>query len=466
MLIWFCSCLVKGINVESGSRRIAIPYPREKLLSQYRISGGNVAEKKEPCVNKSLNTLGIVTFLQVIAAATVAFTPTSQITTLLGPDRATPLLSKISSSSSFVQIMFAPVIGKGMDQIGRKPVMMMSVGVVLLVNLSVVVNPSLFRICASKFLGVLFREFFIISAQAMLSDLVLTSTNKGSDDITASLGAAMGRQVIFVSSAFFIGCIIAGKLSAYRIEVAYIASLGLGLLTMLAIIFLMKETMPENASFISADPLKSNNYKLILSNILKAPLSCLRLLFNYGLNVRILSILLLMQSFPQNAGDFFQILCETVWNISTKDFTFFIALFGVLSIVANTLGSILIQKMGLRSFTTLAILSSACSPIGAILFGFQGVLGGSIVGILGAAQSLGVGALLVSEGVKNGASIGKLAGERSGLMAILKVVGPIFYGLLFTEGKKLFGMTYLPFFFNVGLTFVAMITCYFFLPSS
>ena len=176
-------------------RRIAIPYPREKLLSQYRISGGNVAEKKEPCVNKSLNTLEIVTFLQVIAAATVAFTPTSQITTLLGPDRATPLLSKISSSSSFVQIMFAPVIGKGMDQIGRKPVMMMSVGVVLLVNLSVVVNPSLFRICAlkflgvlfnpslfrictSKFLGVLFREFFIISAQAMLSDHVITSTNK------------------------------------------------------------------------------------------------------------------------------------------------------------------------------------------------------------------------------------------------------------------------------------------------
>jgi len=459
--IGFSPLLVQSLEFRPRIKTVA--HPAKELTRLSHISGGQVIERNQsPVVTKSLNILRLVTFLQVVTGSLVSFAPTSHIISQLGPDRATPLLSKISSSSSLVQIMVAPLLGSLMDRIGRKPVMMMSVTLIWLANLFAATSPSVFRICVSRFTGSLSGTLFMISSQAMLSDIILT--NKDDSKISNLLGAAIGKQIVAGSSAFFVGCIIAGQLSAYRIEVSYIASLGSGFVTLLAVILLMKETLPESTTPENLS--KAHGFKRILKQALMAPLSCLRLLLDHGKQVRILAVLLLMQNFPQNGGDYTQILFRTVWNLSTKEFSTFAAMIGVLAIAANTIGSMLVQMMGVRQFTVLAILSTIFGPLGAILYGFRGMVGGMIIGGLGCAQTLGVNAMLVSEGIKSGVSAGELAGEISGLTAILKVIGPIFYGALFTKGKDWFSTVYFPFFFNISLSLIAMATCLTFLPSS
>lgn len=438
--------------------------PGKESTRPSHLSGGHITKRNQSPVTRSLNILRIVTFLQVVTGSLLAFAPTSHIISQLGPDRATPLLSNISSSSSLVQIMVAPLLGSIMDRTGRKPIMIVSVGAIWLSNLFAVVSPSVFRICVSKFSSALSRELFVISSQAMLSDIILTNKDQGNKNNSNLLGAAIGKQIVASGSAFFIGCIIAGHLSAYRIEVSFVASLGLGFVTLLTVLLLMKETLPESTT--PSNLSRTHGFNGILKQVLRAPLSCMRLLLDHGKYVRILAILLLMQTFPQNGGEFFQILSRTVWNLSTKDFSVFAAMLGVLGIAANTIGSMLVQTMGLRHFTVLAILSSMCNPLGAILYGFRGMVAGMIIGCLGFAQSLGVNAMLVSEGVKSGVSAGELAGEISGLTAILKVIGPIFYGALFTKGREWFSSAYLPFFFNISLALVSMTICLVFLPSS
>jgi len=462
-IIGFPPILVESLNLRPGSTRAVAHPPEEVLISPSRFCGGQVTTQNQQRVTKSLNILRSLTFLQTFALTLIAFKPVPHIVALLGPDRTTPLLSKIASSSSLLQIMFAPLLGSLMDRAGRKPIMIMSIGFSSLINLPVIINPSVLMICVSKFIGPLSAELFAISSQAMLTDIVLSNKYGNDNNGSNLLGAAMGQQIAAGGSAVLVGSLVAGHLSKYRIEVSYIASLGLGLLSMLTVTFLMKETLP--ASAISADPPKAGAFKPIFNQIIRAPSSCLRLLRNHGMEVRILAVLLLIQSLPGLGGDWIQILTKSIWNISTKHFSLYIASFGFLLVLANIVGSVLLEKIGLRQFTVVTILIGICNPLGAILYGFRGMVGGTLVGFLTFAQTLGVRAVLVSKGMKSGASAGELAGEISGLIAILKVIGPILYSSLFTKGKEWFGIYYLPFFFNIGLALIALATSLTFLPS-
>ena len=69
---------------------------------------------------------------------------------------------------------------------------------------------------------------------------------------------------------------------------------------------------------------------------------------------------------------------------------------------------------------------------------------GLIVGFLGAAQSIGVVAALMSAGTKSGLPQGELASERSSLLALLKVVGPLWYSMLYIQGASRLKMNHLP----------------------
>jgi hypothetical protein len=46
---------------------------------------------------------------------------------------------------------------------------------------------------------------------------------------------------------------------------------------------------------------------------------------------------------------------------------------------------------------------------------------------------------------------GELAGERSSLLALLKVVGPTIYSQLYIQGLEKLGINNLPFIFNIAL---------------
>jgi MFS family permease len=348
----------------------------------------------------------------------------------------------LSASAALVQIVFSPVFGSMLDSIGRKPAVIFSALGAALANGAVAVHPSVVSICAAKVVGSLGTGFFFLTSQAMISDIAASRPDQ--------LGAAMGVQMALTSAGFFLGSILAGQLSDFGLPVIYGISAILGAFSVLLINFGVSETLPSSKRF----PLEARAaWKLLL----KSPLSCTRLLFHHGQEVRILSILLMLQSLPLSMGDVFQIFAKAEWNLTTKDYSSFIAIFGILGILANTAGSVLIRNLGIKRFTKIAILSSMGSPIGASFFGFRGILVGIVLGFLGMAQSMGIIASLVSQGAKSGVPQGEFAGQRSSLLALLKVIGPIWYSTLYIQGHKVLGVNNLPFLFNIGVAVAALV---------
>jgi DHA1 family tetracycline resistance protein-like MFS transporter len=389
-------------------------------------------------------------FMLVLAGALVAFSPAPALIARLGADRATSILSVLAAGSALVEILLSPVLGSVIDSIGRKPVM---AGVVLTLSLAnglVAVNPSCITcICFARVIGMLCLSQFFVVSQAIVSDIAASDPTR--------LSAAMGVQMALLGAGFLVGALAAGRLADFGLSASYGSSAVVGALAVILVSFGMPETLPQSKRI----PFQAHATRKL---ILQSPLSCTRLLFRRGSEVRILTILLLLQSLPQFMGAFFQIFANTEWNLTTKEFSSFIAMWGVIGIVANTVGSVMVRRYGIKRFMGIATLSSMCGPIGASFFGFRGSVIGSLVGFLGAAQAMGVTAALVTRGEASGVPHGELAGERASLVALLKVIGPILYSALYVQGRGRLGMAHLPFIFNIVLAAGAFIVSQLHLP--
>lgn len=275
------------------------------------------------------------------------------------------------------------------------------------------------------------------------------------------MSSTLGVQYALIGGAFFVGAIGAGWLSEFGLSIIYGTSTVVAALTAVLVSFGMRESLLPSKRI----PFQENK-TLLRKQLLQSPWSsCTRILFRHSKEVRILAILIMVQSLPGFMGDTFQILVKTEWNLNTKDFSSFVAMFGIINIAANIVGSRLVVKLGIKHFTALATLSYILTPIGASLFSFRGLIIGSILGFLGSAQMLGVTAALFAEGAKSNVPQGELAGERSSFLALTKVIGPIWYSMLYVKGKKVLGTGCLPFLFNIGcgLTAFTISQCY--LPS-
>jgi len=291
-------------------------------------------------------------------------------------------------------------------------------------------------ICTAKFVASSCVGLFFIASQVIISDIAVSNPER--------MSSTLGVQYALIGAAFFAGAICAGRLSEFGLSVTYGTSTIVAALTAVLVSFGMKETLSPSKRV----PFQAQATRKLL---LQSPYSCTKILFRHSKEVRILAIILMLQSFPGFMGDVFQILAKTEWNLETKDFSSFVAMFGVINIVANIVGSQMVRKLGIKRFTALATLSSMLAPIGASFFSFRGIIIGSIVGFLGSAQMLGVTAALVAEGAKSDVPQGELAGERSSFIALIKVIGPIWYSMLYVRGKNAFGWNNLPFLFNIGL---------------
>jgi hypothetical protein len=248
-----------------------------------------------------------------------------------------------------------------------------------------------------------------------------------------------------------VGAITAGKLSEFGLPATYGTSTVLAALTASLVYFGMNETLQSSKRI----PFKENKTHL-KKQLLQSPLSsCSRILFRHSKEVRILAIVIMMQSLPKHMNETFQILVRTEWNIDVKDFSSFLGVIGVINIFANIVGSQMVVKLGIKYFTAIATLSSVLAPIGASLFSFRGLVLGCVFGFLASSQMLGVTAALYVEGAKSNVPQGELAGERSSFLALAKVIGPILYSFLYVKGKEVFGTGFLPFWFNAGLGLAA-----------
>lgn len=390
---------------------------------------------------RTLNVFYSSSFLTILSTALVAFSPAPALVEKIGTERATSILSILSALAALSEVILSSALGSLLDVVGRKSALIFTLIAIAIANGAVYLNPTVFTICSAKFIGSLCVGLFFIASQAIVSDISASKSDR--------MGSILGVQYSLIGAGFFVGAVTAGRLSEYEFSISYGSSSVVAALTTLLIYFGMTETLSHSKrTFFHPQKLR----KLVL----QSPLSCTNILFRHTKKVQMLAIILMLQSLPQFMGEVFQIFANTEWKLSTKDFSSLVAVFGFMNIFANTAGSVLVRKFGIRKYTAIATLSSMLGPIGATLLAFQGLLIGTIIGFLGSAQSLGVIAALVSEGAKSGLAQGELAGERSSFLAIFKVIGPILYSVIYVQGKRLFGFAYLPFIFNICLAVAAL----------
>jgi len=371
-----------------------------------------MAEKENNLSPNLLKTLQLTAFLQVFSNSICMFAPTAALVGKIGSSRATSILSILSASAAFIQILFAPIMGSILDSTGRKPTMFYAQVMNALLKVLVALNPTTFSLCAAKFMVTICSGFSALSAQAVISDIAAFDPSV--------MSSAIGFYMATLTCGFLVGSVVGGKLSEFGLPVIYGVSSIIGTISVFIVKFALSESLPVSKRI----PYKNHDMKGL---ILKSPMSSIRLLTRHSKEVRNLSIVLMLLAISTNMGDFFQVFAKQEWKLTTKDFSYLIAMYGVLGIVANVTGSILVKKIGIKRFTGLAIVSNLMSGFGAILFGIRGLIIGNFFGFLGSAQTMGILAALISEGVKTGAPLGELAGERSSLLELLKVIGPIWY---------------------------------------
>jgi hypothetical protein len=113
------------------------------------------------------------------------------------------------------------------------------------------------------------------------------------------------------------------------------------------------------------------------------------------------------------------------------------ALFGVLGIISNLSLPLLLNNLGLRNFSLLAIASSSLFPLTTILTtSYTPVLVAGVFGLYSGTQKIGTSAAMTSLASELGVAQGQLQGEKASMLALLRIVCPIIYSALYLMGKE------------------------------
>lgn len=400
-----------------------------------------------------IGILQVTTFLFVFASSMTSLSHAPVFIQELGATKATTLLSVITGCGALAEIAFSSQVGSLLDAYGRKPALVLATTAVAVANAAVAMRGSVSALCVSKFISLLSFSVYVLASQAFVSDL---SNRLQTENPERWLSSILGVNMALSGLGFLLGIMTAGYLSSAKsggLAVIFTASSVVTVLASLLSGALLPETLPRHER---RSPSSRVDGRERLRQLLLAPLSSTKLLFRHGSQVRTLAVLLMLTSLPMNQGDMFQVYSKQEWKMDTKSFSNFLALYGLVGILANGCGSFLIKRIGTKHFTLLAICSRLVSTAGTVFFGYEGAVVGILVGFLGAAQSIGILAALVAAGTKSGLPQGELAGERSSLMALLKVVGPIWYSFLYIEGSSVMGTPNLPFLFNILVCAVSL----------
>jgi len=431
------------------------------------VSSSSTAATKEQQVNKqqqkgknqniSLKPMLLSSLLMTLAVVLVGLSPPPILIDRFGSNRATSILSTLSSLAAAFEIILSPIFGSLSDSIGRKPVMIMATLAMSIVN--AIVGASFFSgnnnpailVSLSKLTGSMVFPLLFISSSAVVGDVMGSTPEK--------MGSFMALSMSLSSLGVIAGVTTAGKvLGNTNINshgILYFASSASAILSALVIVVGLPETLTHKK------PMSNTN---LLQKIKESPISASKLILGRGKQIRWLAILLVLQSFSGAMGDLFQVYSKDVWGLNANDFSTFVSLFFGISFFSTLGSSLLIGgkgkiKMNLRSFTMLATISSLFYPLGACI-SYKASLVGIILGFFASSQSLGVVAQIMATSTSTkGISQGELAGERASLIAMTKVIGPLFYGALYLFGTRI-RMPQLIFAFNVLLALLAVMVAF------
>jgi len=405
--------------------------------------------------SRTINALHLTSFLIVASTSMVVFSPLPSLTKHLADGiissstsstsspqaRAVQILSLLSAISASIELFLSPLVGIFIDNFGRKVPTVIFLSMIACANLGVVLHPGVWSICISRMVNVVIGGFMMIVANAVIADLF---AGRGE-----MMGSVLGRQAASVSLGFLFGSVTGGRLTEYGERPAYGAGLLFSVLATFNVSFRMFDSL--QLSRISTDASSANapavaeedtsdkrpaSIATIWKEIIEAPLSSIQLLFHYGSHMRMLALLLMLQSAPSFMGDVFQMFAKEEWGLQPKNFANIVAIFGVLGIVSNMSLPLVLQSFGLRNFSLFAILSSMLFPISILLTDSgRAVLLAGCIGLYGGTQKVGTTAAMTSLANEMGVRQGRLQGEKASMLALLKIACPVLYSMLYLRGK-------------------------------
>ena len=394
----------------------------------------------EQASQPSLVPLLASTLLLMISLSIVSLSPTPILIDQFGPSRATHILSTIAAVAAASEIILSPILGALLDSMGRKPALLASISSVAIMHAVVSTNTNALPVCIARYLCYVALPQFFVASQAVAGDVLASTPDK--------MGSLLGIQSALISGGFIGGVKIAALLGERGPRVAYGASSILAVASGMILAFGQRETLDETHK-VPFD-VKETKRKVI-----QAPVAAGTLLVGRGRKIGLLALLFSLQSMPTFIGDVFQVFCRDVWGLGQSAVGDVIAVFGLSGIIASVVGSILVGKVGVQNFTSIAILSSSFFPIAAI-HSYKASLVALALGFLGSCQTIGVVAELTAQVSVSGARQGEIAGERGALLAITKMVAPLMYGGLYIVGSSL-GFPQLVFAFNIVLTLICFV---------
>lgn len=422
---------------------LAIPsaYPATPLVSKptlvaARPNGRRIAAKPTPAATtadpaSAARALQATAGAFVLGLALVALTPTTHIIDAHGAEHGMRLLTALSTASAAAEIGLSPLVGSLADAIGRKKILLGAVLSALLTNGAVAIAPSVGLLAMAKFVSPLAVGLYFLASGATLADCLQGQP--------AQLAAASGVLFAVISGGFGFGVGLSGFLppglrARYALSTCCLAA------SLCCAVVLVPESLPAS-SRIAFRPRSAN------------PLSCVRL-FRSGRRMRVLAVLALLHSAPMFMGDTLQVYLLKQWKLSDAEVTQLYTVVAATGLAANSVAGIIIERMGLIAFSTIATVSIFLCWVGATV-SRRAFVACAIIGFLGQARTLGTNSMMTAEGARAGMPLGQLAGDRANLTAWLKIFGPILYGQLYLGGLRI-GIPQLPFYLNLGLAAAAL----------
>ena len=417
--------------------------------------GGDTATTSNHDISKrrvsTLNVLHQTSFLMVVSISIVAFSPLpsltryltesakDSITTSKSPQsQAIQILSILSSISASIELFASPLVGVWIDRVGRKMPSIILYCLVVMCNALVVLIPSIWSICISKVVNGVVGGFLVIITNAIIADMFANPSRDNRLSGKDQMGTIFGRQAAAVSLGFLSGSLIGGRLTEGGERLAYGCSLLFSVLGLFNGAFRLQESVDLSRDMsTSAEHPQSWDKETLKKKLLEAPLSSVQLLYHYGLKMRTLALLLILQSAPMFMGDVFQLFAKEYWNLTPSAFGSLVALFGVLGIVSNLSLPLLLHRLRLRNFSLLAIASSFLFPVTTLVTtGYKPVLIAGCIGLYSGCQKIGTSTAMTSLASEIGVKQGQLQGEKASMLALLRIGCPLLYGALYLKGKE------------------------------
>jgi hypothetical protein len=346
--------------------------------------------------------------------------------------RTATTLGQLGSCAALLDIFITPQLGRLSDTIGRKPLLLAAPTCGLLVRSAAGTFASTPFFVAVKILNGVISATYMVAVRAALAD----RHRKDASVLTGRLGLISASSC----ASYAIGMVGGGYLAARQLRYPYAASAALLLLLIGLVAVAFDETLPESerVPFVPREP----------------GLGFLRL-FRSGPTLRGLCGINGLQQVSMSMGDTWQVFARELRGWGSEQCGLFGSLTGLGGMAASLLARTSVRKLGTRGHS---LLATGCVVVTELLLGCVTGSRAAFIALgpnwIGRTQQMAIVARITEVGAQKGFGQGALAGDRQNMHALIKILGPMFYGSLFALGCRC-GVPALPFFFAAAVGSVA-----------